>query len=130
MAPVLLRGARIIKKDGTTVPLGYVSEADMDPTFPVPEIAAEIAKRAGVELTEMGSVHRQIRKKMFGIKATDAENTRLSDEQISHLNTSHNRLMLLLIAALAVLLVLGIGSDIMTGNIDRGELARDAVQKR
>lgn len=129
-APVLLRGARIVLKDGKTVPLGYVSEADMDPTFPVPEIAAEIARRAGVPLVDMGSVQRNMRKKFMGLKASDAENTLISEEQIAVLNKSHSRFMLMLVAAMVVLLVLGIGSDIMTGTIDRGELARDAIQKK
>jgi hypothetical protein len=45
VAPVLLKGARLILKDDTPVKLGYVSEADSDPSFPYPDIAHQIAER-------------------------------------------------------------------------------------
>ena len=52
IAPVMLRGARIVTKGGQKIPLGYVSEANTDPALPVPEIAAEIARRAGLEVID------------------------------------------------------------------------------
>jgi hypothetical protein len=129
-APVLLRGARIKTKDGKAIQLGYVSEADRDPTFPVPEIAAEISKRAGVDLVDTGTVQRQVRKKVLGIAASAEENKPLSEPEIAGLNQAHGRLMSGLVVALAVLLLGGVISDVMTSSIDRGERAMDAVQRK
>ena len=46
---MLLQGARLVLKDDSAVKLGYVSEANSDPCFPYPEIAQQIAERAGLQ---------------------------------------------------------------------------------
>src|SRR5262245_54762798 len=90
VAPVLLKGARLILKDDTPVKLGYVSEADSDPSFPYPDIAHQIAERAGVPVTDMGNVRRSAQKKFLGLKKTfiaeDRKSTRLNS---SHLGISY-----------------------------------------
>ena len=68
VAPVLLKGARLILKDDTPVKLGYVSEADSDPSFPYPDIAHQIAERAGVAVIDRGNVRRSAQKKFLGLK--------------------------------------------------------------
>ena len=67
-APVMMQGAVIITKDGGAYSLGYVSEADLDPLFPVPEIANEIARRANVDIVDKGAVHRPATPKTAGLK--------------------------------------------------------------
>ena len=68
VAPVLLQGARLVLKDDSAVKLGYVSEANSDPCFPYPEIAQQIAERAGLQVEHEGNVRRSLQKKYFGLK--------------------------------------------------------------
>lgn len=116
MAPVLMKGARVILKDGSVVRLGYVSEADSDPVFPYAEIAAKIAERARLPLIDRGAVRRSVRSKMMGIKASDAENTLVDEEGIARLNASHNTFMLALIGIVLILMLIGIAEDFAAGS--------------
>ncbi|MBA4130637.1 MAG: hypothetical protein C0519_04350 [Hyphomicrobium sp.] len=116
MTPVLMKGARVILKDGTLVPLGYVSEADADPVFPYDEIARKIADRARLPLIDRGAVRRSVRSKMMGIKATDSENTIIDEAGIARLNASHNTFMLALIGIVLILMLIGIVQDFADGS--------------
>jgi len=129
IAPVLMRGARLLTKSGASVSLGYVSEADMDPCFPVPEIAAQIARRAGLDVSNAGNVHRRFRNKLRGMKASPEDSAPVSDEVIAQLNGKHRRFMLGLVGTMLLLLVAGIVYDLATASVDRGERARDATQR-
>lgn len=115
VAPVLLRGARLILKDGSAVKLGYVSEANADPAFPYPEIAAQIAQRAGIPVDDHGTVRRSVQKKYLGmsqalIKEPEAP---VGDFEIVALNHAHERWMMRLVWLLAALVVAGIALDII-----------------
>lgn len=115
MIPVLLKGARIITKDGTAVPLGYVSEANVDPAFPFPQIAKQIADRARLPLIDRGNVRRSVGSKMFGMKSTDPEADAASmvdEKQIDALNRSHRNFVLVLISGLFILMALGVVDDL------------------
>ncbi|MCK5551244.1 MAG: hypothetical protein KAI41_11990 [Hyphomicrobiaceae bacterium] len=115
VAPVLLKGARLILKDGSKVPLGYVSEANTDPCLPFPEIARQIAERAGLSVNDRGNVRRSVQKKFFGFKKeiVDEEEGPVEEAEIEALNKSHHRWVMRLIGLLAVLVVLGIALDII-----------------
>jgi hypothetical protein len=125
IAPVMMREARIITKDGKQHSLGWVSEADTDPLFPIKDIAERICRNCGIAAIDCGSV----RKKLFGISQGDNAGVPVTQEMVAALNRSHNRFMLYLVAVMVMLLVAGIGIDFSTGTVDRGERARDAVQK-
>ncbi len=115
MIPVLLKGARIITKDGTTVPLGYVSEANVDPAFPYPVIAKQIADRSRLPLIDRGNVRRSFRSKMFGIKSSDPEAdaaSMVNEQQIDALNSSHRNFVLGMISGLVLLMAIGIADDL------------------
>lgn len=113
LVPVLLKGARVIKKDGTSVPIGYVSEANLDPCFPYPEIAKKIAERARLPLIDRGNVRRSFRRKFFGIKGNRVNEIDAVDEtQIAELNQSHRNVVMALVGALSVLIVIGIVDDL------------------
>jgi len=115
VAPVMLKGARLILKDDTPVKLGYVSEADSDPSFPYPDIAHQIAERAGLAVTDMGNVRRSAQKKFLGLKKTliaEPEGT-VDESQIAELNASHRRWVMRLIFLLVGLVVVGIALDII-----------------
>jgi len=115
VAPVLLKGARLILKDDTPVKLGYVSEADSDPSFPYPDIAHQIAERAGIPVTDRGNVRRSAQKKFLGLKKTlltEPEGT-VEEAQIAELNASHRRWVMRLILLLVGLVVVGIALDII-----------------
>lgn len=116
MTPVLMKGARVILKDGTLIPLGYVSEADTDPVFPYDEIARKIADRARLPLIDRGAVRRSVRSKVMGIKATDSENTIIDEAGIARLNASHNTFMLALIGIVLILMLIGIVQDFADGS--------------
>lgn len=117
IAPVLMKGAQLTKKDGETVKLGYVSEANVDPTFPYPVIAKHIADRARLPLIDRGNVRRSAREKFLGIRARaqagdpNAANDTIDEAQIAELNHRHRSVMLGLLGALAVLLLVGIALD-------------------
>ena len=115
VVPVLLKGARLMTKDGATIPLGYVSEANVDPAFPYPIIAKQIADRALLPLIDRGNVRRSVRSKMFGMKSNDPEADAASmvdEKQIDSLNRSHRNFVLGLISVLVILMSIGVVDDL------------------
>jgi len=113
LVPVLLKGARLITKDEKSIPIGYVSEANVDPCFPYPEIAGKIAERARLPLIDRGNVRRSFRRKFFGIKGSRVNEVDAVDEaQIADLNKSHHNVVMGLVGALVVLIVVGIVDDL------------------
>jgi hypothetical protein len=129
-APVLLRGARIVTKDGQKLSLGYVSEANDDAIIPFGEVADEIANRIGRPIVDRGSVRRQVRKKMMGVAAGADENKPLEDSEIKALNGAHRRFVMGLVAVLLVLLAAGVTRDILTMTEDAGERATNVQPKK
>jgi hypothetical protein len=115
VAPVLLKGARLILKDDSAVKLGYVSEANTDPCFPYPLIAQQIAARAGVPVEHKGCVRRSAQKKFLGLKREiiDEAEEPVGDYEMVVLNNHHERWVMRLVWLLAGLVVLGIAMDII-----------------
>ena len=115
IAPVLLQGARLILKDDSAVKLGYVSEANSDPCFPYPEIAQQIAERAGLRVEHRGNVRRSLQKKYFGLSRTflNEDEGTVDESDIELLNKSHRRWVMRIISLLIGLVVLGIALDII-----------------
>jgi hypothetical protein len=114
LAPVLLKGSRLMLKDGTAIPLGYVSEANVDPAFPFNEIAERIAARAGLNVTDRGTVRRSVQKKMLGIKAGEDDGATIEQAMLDELNRRHYRLVLGIIGGLVALIAVGIVMDIVS----------------
>lgn len=112
LAPVIMKGARLVLKDGSNVKLGYVNERNVDPAFPFTEIGERIAARADVEIIDVGNVNRSAFKKTFGLEASPEEKDVLSDAEIAAINHRHNQVIFLLVGLLIVLVSLGIFSDI------------------
>ncbi len=127
VAPVLLQGARIVTKNGDKIPIGYVSEANVDPTFPYPEIARQIAERARLPLINRGNVWRSFRRKFlgFGGKSSD-ESDIVDDTQIASLNRGHKNFVGALICGLLVLLALGVVQD-LSSDLPIGQTASAIV---
>ncbi len=115
VAPVLLQGARLILKDDSIVKLGYVSDANTDPCFPFPEIARQIAERAGVPVAYKGAFRRSVQKKFLGLKrALIAEPEEpIGDYEMQVLNVRHERWVMRLVWLLVALVVVGIAMDII-----------------
>lgn len=115
VAPVILKGARIVLKDDSVIKLGYVSEANTDPAFPFPEIAHQIAERAGVTVIDKGNVSRSAQKKFLGLKTEliDEAEAEVADAEIAALNERHHEWVMTLVWLLAVLIVAGIALDII-----------------
>lgn len=128
LVPVLLKGARLITKDGTSIPIGYVSEANVDPCFPYPEIAKKIADRARLPLIDRGNVRRSFRRKFLGWKGGKRVNEvdAVDETQIANLNRSHHNMVIGLVGALVVLIVVGIADDIAS-NVPIGQTASAIV---
>lgn len=112
LAPVLLKGARIVKHDGAIIPLGYVNETNVDGALPFPEIAGKIADRAGLVLVDRGCV-RCGTSHALGLIDLHTHEDHLEDFDIARLNRQHTRLMLALIAGLVMLVAGGIAADIL-----------------
>lgn len=117
LMPVLMRGAVIQTKDKGAVLLGYVSELDADPMFPFSDIAAKIAQRAAVPLVDQQTIWRRPRKDraLSFISEIDTQNYIVDPAGVDRLNVAHRRLVLSIISAVATLLLLGIGADLMAG---------------
>lgn len=130
VAPVLMQGARLKTKDNKVIPLGFVSEANVDSTFPFPDIAKQIAVRAGVPVKQEGNVWKKVRltagMQAGGIGATSSLAAdldggqgaktllqQLTDEDIGRLNAAHRRVVLALVNILVTLVAVGIVLDIM-----------------
>lgn len=111
VAPVMLKGARVILKDDTAIPLGYVSEANVDPALPFDEIAEKIAARAHAEIVDVGHVHRSAQRQILGLRASDEERVPITAAEIAKLNRRHDQVIFLLIGLLVLLVGLGIASD-------------------
>lgn len=128
IAPVMLRGARIVTKSGEKIPLGYVNEANVDPMMPVSEIASEIARRAGLGVVDHGTVRRQVHKKLRGIRATDDAASPITEADIAALNRRHNNVMIGVCGVLFLLVSAGLLVDISKSSLDLGERAHQLVQ--
>lgn len=114
VAPMMLKGARVVTKDGRMIRLGYVNEANEDPAFPYVEIAQRIANRAGVALVDGGSVRRSARRKMLGLRSEGPPEVHSVDEmEMRELNRRHARLMIALVTGLVLLVALGIIGDMI-----------------
>jgi hypothetical protein len=114
--PVLLKGARVTLKDGQAISLGYVSDANTDPTFPYPEIAGKIAERARLPLIDRGNVRRSVRQKFLGLKAAGTADDIVDEKEIEGLNRSHNLFMMVLIGVFLILMAIGIVEDFASGS--------------
>lgn len=55
--PVLMRASSIVTRDGERHVLGYTKEQSTDPAFPFSEICHEVAMRAGLPLSDKGTIH-------------------------------------------------------------------------
>jgi hypothetical protein len=128
LAPGFVRGARLRLKNGDNVLLGHMSEAESDPTFPVPVIAEQVARKAGLMVVDTGSVHRRATKKVFGIKPSGHELLPIAEPELERLRRAHRRWMLGLAASMVLLLSLGIANDVMTAHPDSGERSSAATQ--
>jgi hypothetical protein len=114
IAPVMLRGARIVKKDGTVVKLGYDSEANTNAAFPYAEIAEQIAARAGLKVVDKGSVRRSAFNKMMGVADRGAEpEPPIEQAEIDRLNGQHRLFVWGLVIVLVALVAVGIARDIV-----------------
>lgn len=113
VTPVMLRGARIVKKDGTKIPLGFVSEANTDPAFPYPVIAQQIASRAGLQVSDKGSVRRPWGWKKMERRGGEAEAV-LDEQVIGALNQQHNKVVLALVLGLVLLVGIGLVADVIS----------------
>jgi hypothetical protein len=127
-APVLVRGARLKLKDGSTVLLGHMDEAEADATFPVPTIANQVARKTGLAVVDIGTVYRRATKKVLGVKPSGDELVPISDTELAGLRSTHKRWMMGVAAAMVALLGLGIVNDFMKADVDSGERATAATQ--
>jgi len=114
IAPVLMLGARVITKDGRSIKLGYGNEANIDPAFPYPDIARQIATRAGLTVTDRGNVRRAASSKLLGIKSSDPAGEPIGEAEIAALNRAHRRFMAGLMVGLLVLLGVSIAAEFTT----------------
>lgn len=121
VAPVILRGARLVLKSGEIITLGFVNENDDDPRFPFKTIVRQIAERAGIEITDLGHVRYALTQRMFGLKGQQPATMPTGD--IKNINRQHTWFLTIIIGLMLILMGLGIVSDIWTETLDSGERA-------
>jgi hypothetical protein len=119
IAPMILRGTRLILKTKETIPLGFVNERDDDPRFPFPRIGEQIAARAGLRVKNLGHVQHALHRRMFGL--TDLSPDDLPDDEIRTINRRHRSFLLALSLVFLVLLGAGISHDFFAGTNRWGE---------
>lgn len=112
LAPVMLRGARVLTKDGRAIQLGYVNEANVDPAFPYDDIARQIAARASLQVIDRGNVRRNVASKMMGFRTPDDGSGPIDEATVAELNRRHAHVVIALVAGLVVLVGLGVVGDL------------------
>ena len=119
VAPMVLRGSRLILKTKETVPLGFVNDRDDDPRFPFPHIARQIAARARVPVKNLGHVQHALHRRMFGIKQLSPDE--LPADEVDTINRRHRSFLIALSLVFFVLLALGVSHDFLAGTNRWGE---------
>lgn len=112
VAPVQLMGSRILTKGGEIVPLGFVSEANMDPALPYLEIARKLAERSGAPLVDKGAVRRSFSRRLFGLRTIPRPDENIDAALTEGLNKQHYKLVLGLVLFLVLLVGTGILIDV------------------
>ena len=120
IAPVVLRGTRLILKSGERIPLGFVNELDDDPRFPFNQIARQIAERAELEIVDLGHVRYALHQRMFGVANASAA---MPTDEVAKINRGHNWFLTGVVVVMSALLLLGIGNDFWQTGVDAGERA-------
>lgn len=127
IAPMMMRTVMLVLHTGERILLGYANEADDDPRFPYTQIGRQIAERAEVPFIDKGNVLRRLHRKMFGLAQSDAVS---EESEIADLNRRHGQFLVALVGAMILLLVIGIGADILSESRDSGEQGRTVKIER
>jgi hypothetical protein len=112
--PMLLTSVRLVPKTGEPIVLGYTNAHEQDDQFPYGDIAARIARSAGIGITDHGTVRRSLQQRVLGMKSTGSEP--LPVAELEALNVAHTRNIKGLVVGLGVLLLVGIGIDVATAS--------------
>lgn len=119
VAPMIMRGTRLVLKTKETVQLGFVNERDDDPRFPFPRIGEQIAARAGVRVRNLGHVQHALHRRMFGFIHENRDD--MPSEQVQAINRRHRSFLLILSLAFLLLLGVGISHDFLSDTNRWGE---------
>ncbi|MEO1718918.1 MAG: hypothetical protein AAFR23_01690 [Pseudomonadota bacterium] len=121
LAPVMMVSHWIVLDDHRRVLLGAVNEKCTDHIFPFEAIAKQVAERAGVAVVDVGIKKRQIKDRLLGLKASEADGTPLAEATLVEVNKQHRGVSFALISVFAFLLILGLVTDTMNRSLDLGE---------
>lgn len=113
LTPVVLQGARVMTKDGKRIPLGFVSEANVDPSLPFPEIAGQIADRANTEISDCGCTRRRFPERVLGFSSGTHSETPIENFNIKKASRSHAAAVTAVVLALGALVAFGIVQDLI-----------------
>ncbi len=127
VAPVVMRGVRLVLDTGERIPFGFVNEVDDDPRFPFPVIARQIARKANIPITNLGHVRHAFHRRMFGLAMVDKDE--LPRDEAADINRRHNIFLTTISVTLALLLALGIVADYWVMNEDTGERAATRTER-
>lgn len=109
--PVLMRSCSIVTQDGERHILGYTKEKATDPAFPFSEISHEIALRAGLPLSERGTIHAG-GQYLAAIKGPPSWDKRpLSPAAVQTARKAAQKFWWIIIAISAAVLVTGVGIE-------------------
>lgn len=125
VAPMVLRGTRLVLKTKETILLGFVNDRDDDPRFPFPRIAEQIAARAGVPVKNLGHVQHVLHRRMFGLMPQRPDD--LPAEEVDAINRRHRSFLIALSLVFVALLALGISHDFLAGTNRWGEQSAGIV---
>ncbi len=128
LVPVLLKGARIITKDGKSIPIGYVSEANVDPGISLPRDRQE-DRRAGAAAAHRSRQRAPLVPAQVSSGSSRAASTRStpSTRRRSRRSTRATTTWCMgLVSALVVLIGIGIVHDLV-GDTPIGQTASAIV---
>jgi len=106
--PVLMRSSSIITRDGSRHILGYAKEQATDPAFPFSEISHEIAMRAGLPLSDKGTILAGGQYKAALKGSPEWDKTPLSPEAIQTAKRASKKFWWITIAISTAILVVGV----------------------
>lgn len=111
--PVIVKAVSILRKDGSRLTLGYVSDEIANSAMPFPSIAAQIAGRARVPLNRHGTVEADVNGFSLLQDEPGEDAPELSEEQIEALRAEEHKGWFTTAIAVAAIAVLASGFLVM-----------------
>ncbi len=110
--PVVVHASSFVRRDGKRFTLGYMRESSEDHAVPYREIAGELARRAGVEVSHKGFVDGGMRIRAIAADVPCWETSTLDENAIANLSRRETALMKIAATAFMVFVLGGLAFQV------------------